>query len=436
MNILFVHQNMPAQFKHLAPSLAADGHRVIFLTQTVRRVLPGVHAVTYDAPPPPKTYGHAYVRRLEDAIRTGQQVVRAVQNLASTGFRPDLIIAHSGWGEPLFLKDALPATPLIVFAEYFYRSRGADIGFDPEEPYTLDTICRTRLKNANLFACLDACDRAVSPTQWQLETHPPQFWDKITRIFDGIDLDEVSPRPVSGMLLPDGHRIQRGDPIVTFVSRNLEPYRGLRPMLRAVPAMLAGHPDLRIIFVGGDEVSYGRKAPEGSASWREHLVRDYGIASDRVHFAGRLEYSAYLDLLSLSRVHVYLTYPFVLSWSCFEAMAMGPLVIASDTAPVREVIKPGYNGLLVDFFDHAALADKVLEALCDWDRFAPIRRNARTTIERHYGLDQSLLSWRRLIDDVTGSGNRQRQRALIRSPKGASRPPMIQEQSHDAERAA
>jgi glycosyltransferase involved in cell wall biosynthesis len=426
MNILFVHQNMPAQFKHLAPHLAAEGHRVVFLTQTIRRTLPGVQAVTYPAPAAATTNGHPYLRRLEDAVRTGQQVVRAVQNLASAGFQPDLIIAHSGWGEPLFLKEAMPGTPLIVFAEYFYRSRGADVGFDPEEPYTLDTICRTRLKNANLLACLDACDRAVSPTQWQLRSHPPEYWGKIAQIFDGIDLDEVSPRAICEMMLPGGQRIRRGDPIVTFVSRNLEPYRGLRPMLRAVPAMLAGNPDLRIIFVGGDQVSYGGKPPDGSASWREHLVKEYDIASDRVHFVGRLDYATYLDLLSLSRVHVYLTYPFVLSWSCFEAMAMGPLVVASDVAPVREVIKPGYNGLLVDFFDHAALAGQVIDALKDWESLASIRRNARLTIERQYGLDRSLRSWRNLINDVTGGGIRPSRETRFRPPQGTMRLQRIQ----------
>lgn len=436
MNILFIHQNMPAQFKHLAPHLAAQGHRVVFLTQTVRRQLPGVQSVTYPAPATPKTYGHPYVRRLEDAVRNGQQVVRAVQNLASAGFHPDLIIAHSGWGEPMFLKEVWPATPLIVFAEYFYQSRGADIGFDPEEPYSLDMICRTRIKNAGILACLDACDRAVSPTQWQLQSHPPEYRAKIAQIFDGIDLDEVRPRPVAGMRLPDGHLVRRGDPVVTFVSRNLEPYRGLRPMLRAVPAMLAGNPDLRIIFVGGDQVSYGRKAPEGASSWREHLVKEYGLAPDRIHFIGRLDYADYLDLLSLSRVHVYLTYPFVLSWSCFEAMAMGPVVVASDTPPVREVIKQGYNGLLVDFFDHEALAAQVLDALENWDRLAPLRRNARATIERHYGLDQSLRAWDRLIQEVANKRANRTARTASGSPKGAMRLAATRESSQDAERAA
>jgi glycosyltransferase involved in cell wall biosynthesis len=402
MNILFIHQNMPAQFKHLAPALAADGHRVLFLTQHCRKKLPGVLDVTY--PPPRAVHAgtHHYVRRFEDAVLHGQAVVRALISLRKNDFTPDLIIAHSGWGETLFLKDILPQVPVIIFAELSYRSHGLDVGFDPEEVCDLNTVCRTRARNAHLLVSLEAADAAVSPTHWQRDSHPESLRSKIDVIFDGIDFGVVRPRPRAQFTLPDGRMLRKGHPVITYVSRNLEPYRGFRTFMRAIPEIQRRRPDADILIVGGDEVSYGQ-LPKGFPNWRAAMAAEVAFDPARVHFLGRLPYDDYLDVLAVGAAHAYLTYPFVLSWSCIEAMAMGALVVGSNTGPVREVIRDGENGILTDFFDPAALADKLVAALDHPQRFERLRRAAVASVQRRYSVEDALPAWRALIERVAPS---------------------------------
>lgn len=402
MNILFIHQNMPAQFKHLAPMLAAmPGNRVVFLTRTCRRPLAGVETVTYAAPRAASEKTHRYLRRFEDAVLHGQQVVRAIQKLRADGFRPDLVIGHSGWGETLFVKDILPGVPLIIFAELCYRSHGLDVGFDPEEPYDLDAACRTRARSAHLVTSLEACDAAVSPTEWQKASHPPALQDKIDVIFDGIDLAHVRPRPAAQLTLPGGRVLRSGDPVVTYVARNLEPYRGFRTVMRMLPHLQRLRPDAEVVVIGGEGVSYGSR-PAGFPTWRAAMEAEVTFDRERVHFLGSVPYDRYLDALAVSAAHVYLTYPFVLSWSCIEAMAMGALVIGSDTGPVREVIADGNNGLLVDFFDAPALARRVADALAKPDERARLGAAAIRTVQSRYARSLSLPRWRDLIGRVMG----------------------------------
>lgn len=399
MNILFIHQNMPAQFKFLAPALAADGHRVLFLTQACRSKLPGVTEVIY---PPPAKGGketHPYLRTFEDAVLHGQAVVRAINGIKSRGFHPDLVIAHPGWGEALFLKDVLPDVPLILFAELGYRGRGLDVGFDPEDKCTLGTICRARARNAPLLLSLEAADAAVSPTQWQKASHADALQSKIEVIFDGIDTDIVRPRPDARLTLPDGRTVRRGDPVITYVARNLEPYRGFRTFMRAIPHIQRLRPDADIVIAGGSGVSYGRP-PGDFPDWRAAMEAEVRFDPARVHFMGRVPYDQYLDILAVGGAHAYLTYPFVLSWSCVEAMAMGALVIGSDTGPVREVIRDGVNGVLTDFFDAEELARKLAGALDHPGRYESLRRAAIATVRRDYGVEHSLPAWRALIGRV------------------------------------
>ncbi len=342
---------MPGQFKHLAPLLAArPENRVVFLTRRDNIELPGVVRATYAEPADAGERTHQYVKRYEAAVRYGQQVVRGITSLRQKGFEPDLIIAHPGWGESLFLKDVCPGVPVINFCEFYYEGRGLDVGFDPEDPSGIDDICRARARTAHLLSSLESCDIGVAPTQWQKSVHPAALRDRIEVIFDGIDTDVVKPLADASFTLPGGRTIRRGDRVVTYVARNLEPYRGFRPFMRAIPMLQRLQPDAEIVIVGGDEVSYGKK-PRGFANWREAMQAEVAFDPARVHFTGRIPYDQYLRLLSVSDVHVYLTYPFVLSWSCVETMAAGGLVIGSDTPPVREVIEHGVNGLLVNFFD-------------------------------------------------------------------------------------
>ena len=402
MNVLFIHQNMPGQFKHLAPMLARDKrNRVVFLTKRNDVMLQGVGRAAYKAPREVSKDAHPYLRLQENAVLHGQRVAKAIEGLKRDGFKPDLIIGHPGWGELLFVKDVLPNAALINYCEFFYRGRGLDVGFDPEDPAGLDALCQTRARSSHLLLSLEACDVGIAPTRWQKSVHPNAFQDKIEVVFDGIDTSIVRPDGDAKLTLPDGTVAQRGDELVTYVARNLEPYRGFRTFMRSIPHILSQRPNTRIVVVGGDDVSYGSK-PQSHPNWREAMLAEVEFDRTRVHFTGKLPYGDYLRLLRASMVHVYLTYPFVLSWSCLEAMACGALVIGSDAQPVQEVIEHNGNGLLTDFFDHHALADKICSALTTPRSFQRHRLAARQTILDRYALGDCLNQQLQLIDGVMG----------------------------------
>ena len=400
LNYLFIHQSMPAQFKHLAPALASDpSNKVVFLTRRTDGDIPGVQRVNYQPTRLARAATHHYVRLYENSVLHGQQVLRECLKLQREGFRPDLIVAHPGWGETLFLKDVLPRTPLLNYCEFYYHGAGADVGFDASTR-GIDAVCRARARNAHLLLSLESCDRGISPTQWQRDSHPAAFRNKIAVIFDGIDTDVASPAPDARVVLPDDTVLTAADNVVTYIARNLEPYRGFPSFMRAVPHILRARADVRVVIVGGDEVSYGRNAPQGK-TWRETMLEEVGpFDPSRVHLLSRVPYQTYLSLLRVSKAHVYLTVPFVLSWSCLEAMAIGCVVIGSRTPPVEEVIEDGHNGLLVDFFQPEEIAARTVEAVNRWDELRTLRARARRTVLGRYALSQCLPAQLRLLQSM------------------------------------
>jgi glycosyltransferase involved in cell wall biosynthesis len=316
----------------------------------------------------------------------GQAVLRACLSLKSAGFTPDVIVGHPGWGETLFLKEKFPQAKLLNYCEFFYHGRGADVGFDPEDKIELDAICEARIRNAHLLLSLENADHGLSPTEWQRSVHPAAFHDRISVIFDGIDTDTVRPNPAAAFTLPDGRTLTAADELVTYVARGLEPYRGFRSFMRALPDLLRRRPAAQVLIVGGDETSYGLAAPAG-LTWRETMLNEVqGLDLTRVHFLGKLPYARYLALLQVSSLHIYLTVPFVLSWSCLEALAAGCIVLGSDTPPVREVIEDGRNGYLVDFFATRDIAARAAEILRDRTHLNTIRQRARDTTLQRYAL--------------------------------------------------
>lgn len=405
MKILFIHQNMPGQFKHLAPLLASNkDNQVVFLTKRPEIQMPGIGKAMYKEPKSSAKETHQYLHRLENAVRYGQQVARGLIELQKKDFVPDLIIAHPGWGEALYVKDIYPDVPLINFCEFYYKGRGLDVGFDPEDPANIDAICRSRTRGAHLLLSLESCDAGVAPTEWQKSTHPEAFHDKIEVIFDGINPNVVKPNPEATFTLPNGKTVGHKDNVITYVARNLEPYRGYRTFARAIPELQRLQPDADIIVIGGDDVSYGGK-PKGDKfkNWREAMDAEVEYDKSTVHFVGKLPYDQFLNCLRLSSAHIYLTYPFVLSWSCLETMACEGLIIGSKTPPVEEVIQDGKNGLLTDFFDPKALALRVDEAIRYPIRFEGVRKAARETVLKGgYTIDDCLPRWLTLIEKVTG----------------------------------
>jgi glycosyltransferase involved in cell wall biosynthesis len=355
VRILFVHQNAPGQFRHLAPHLAADpANQVVVLGERLNRVPGPIRWVRYKTPQRASAGTHHYLHRIEASVRRGQVTARACLALQDDGFTPDLVIAHAGWGETLFLRDALPRARQLIYCEMFYRSEGQDLGYIPELPIDLDARCRLRAWNADLLASLEAMDHGIAPTAWQREQHPAVFHPRISVAHEGVDTDELAPDPAARFTLPDGRVLGPSDEVVTYVARNLEPVRGFPAFMRALPDLLRRRPAATVVICGEDGVSYGRKPP-GHADWRRAMLAEAPIDPARVHFVGRLARPDYLRLLHVSSLHIYLTVPFVLSWSCIEALAAGRLVLASDVAPVREVIEDGVNGFLVDGRDPATV---------------------------------------------------------------------------------
>ncbi len=392
MRFLFVHHNFPGQFRHVAHALADDPlHEVVGIGEAKNfkagaAMHPRIRIQTYPTPKRGGEQTHPYLRDTEGHVRRGQQAFRAATRIKARGFVPDVIVVHPGWGEGLFLRELFPAARHIHYCEYFYHADGGDVGFDPEFPLTFDDRIKVPVKNSTQLLGLVRCDAGISPTVWQRSRYPAEYQGKIDILHEGVDTDVVRPDP-QAVLEIQGQTLRAGEEIVTYVARNLEPYRGFHCFMRALPRLQALRPSARFVIVGGNEVSYGRRLPEGE-SYRQKYCAEIQDQVDwsRILFTGKLPYSDYLKVLQVSAAHVYLTYPFVLSWSMLEAMAAGCLVIGSATAPVLDVIVDGDNGLLTDFFDTEMLAQKVADALADPQTRAPIRTRAREFARQHYDL--------------------------------------------------
>jgi len=413
MNYLFVHQHFPGQYQHLAGYLArVPGNRVVFISHDNVNRIEGVERVVYEPFRKPTPGIHHYLGDLESAVVYGQSVFQAAMGLKNSGFRPDIIIGHNGWGEILFLKDIWPDVPLLGYFEFFYRLRGADLGFDPDAPVSVDDGPRIALKNAVNLLGIEASDWGQTPTWWQWSLYPETAKTKISVIHEGIDTDVVRPDPEAWLTVADT-RLTVRDEVITYVSRNLEPYRGFSVFMRALPEILRRRPRAHVLIIGGDDVSYGPPSPDGR-SFRTIMMEEVGGGIDlaRVHFLGKLPYELYLTALKISSAHVYLTFPFVLSWSFVEAMSAGCALIASNTRPVAELIRDGENGLLVDFFDIRAIADRIDEVLDQPDRTREMRERARRDAVENYDLRTVTLPRHlALIDDLIAG-----RKPLIGSP--------------------
>ena len=393
MNILFIHQNFPGQFKFLAPALVAQGHSVaaMVMQKTAGPDWQGVRLHNYGASRGTTPGVHPWVSDFETKTIRAEACFRAALALRAQGYTPDVIIAHHGWGESMFLKDVWPRSRMGIYCEFYYQTEGADVGFDPEFPVTdPGEACRLQLKNLNNMLHFPLADAGISPTAWQASTFPEPFRSKITVVHDGIDTQAVAPNADVAITLSTKLTLTRQDEVITFVNRNLEPYRGYHVFMRALPEILSQRPKARVLIVGADDVSYGARPP-GGKKWKDIFAAEVrpqipDVDWARVHFLGHVPYQHFIPLLQLSTVHVYLTYPFVLSWSLLEAMSAGCAIVASDTQPLREAIVDGQTGLLVPFFDHAALATKVCALLQDPAKRQSLGANARAFAQANYDL--------------------------------------------------
>lgn len=394
MNILFIHQNFPGQFKHLSVALARQGHRVTALTLRVKERMSwnGVDVIPYAIGKRPEQQTHPWVLDFDSKVTRAESCYRAARKMRDAGYTPDIIISHHGWGESMFLRDVWPTARMGIYCEFYHLTDYPHVNFDPEFP-TADAESdklRIRMKNINNHLHFDVAQLGLSPTRFQADTFPKGFRDKISVIHDGIDTRMLVPKPDVTFPLDTGQVLTRDDEVITFVNRNLEPYRGYHIFMRALPRLLKERPQAQVVIVGGDGVSYGGHPPKGK-TWKQIYIDEVrGQISDedwaRVHFLGRIPYPRFITLLQVARVHLYLTYPFVLSWSLFEAMSCEGAIVASSTAPVVDALDHDKTARLVDFFDIDALVQETVTLLDDAGLRQRLGRTARDCIVKNYDL--------------------------------------------------
>jgi glycosyltransferase involved in cell wall biosynthesis len=394
MQILIIHQNFPGQYKHLAPALVEQGHQVFSLTPKVekRTVWKGVQLLPYKISRASSKEIHPWLADLETKVIRADACYRQALAWKEKGLNPDVILAHHGWGEPMFLKDVWLDAKMGIYCELYHLDSGESVNFDPEfETKDLrSNALRLRLRNLNNTLHFEAADAGISPTEFQASTFPEPFRSDISVIHDGIDTELVKPNPDAVLKISDDLSLTRDDEVITFINRNLELYRGYHAFMWALPKLLKARPNAQVVLLGGDEVSYGSKPPAGK-TWKQIYideVRDQISDEDwaRVHYLGRVPYDTFLAMMQVSRLHIYLTYPFVLSWSLLEAMSAEAAILASDTAPVLEAIRDDETGMLTDFFDGDALVEKANALLEDPDKRARLGKAAREFVLKTYDL--------------------------------------------------
>lgn len=407
MRYLFIHQNFPGQYLHLLRDLAQDkSNEMVFISEANPNAIEGVRRVLYQPPKPDQEKVHPVARDFDLAARRAEIVAGMANNLKRLGFTPDIVLGHHGWGELLDIRDVFPDAPVLGYFEFYYAIDGQDVDYDPEFPIASDRFPRIRAMNVINHLALTMNQHGQTPTHWQLTRYPDWAQRQIRVIREGARLDVCKPNPElrrEDFAIGDFH-VAPGEKLITYVARNLEPYRGFHTMMRALPELMAARADLKVVMVGGDDVSYGARLNEGT--WRELLQKELAGKYDasRLLLPGQVPYDTYLRLLQRSDTHVYLTYPFVASWSLREAMACGCAIVASDVESVGEFVSHGRNGLLVPGLDAGAIARAVLELLEDDKLNRKLRKGARQYAERHLDMTDYLATMRATIAEIAGGG--------------------------------
>lgn len=390
MNILFIHKNFPTQFQYLALVLANDPNNVVTaLTYEGDLQLTGVNKLFYKISRLPSKNTHPYLQDYESALLHGQAAASVLSEMKKKGYKPDIIYGFGGWGSTMFVKDIFPDVPLLSYCEWFYNAEGADIGFDGKV-FNEDERASLRCKNSHFLIDLYSSDACISPTQWQKMQFPKEFHEKIKVIHDGIDIDLCRPNINAKFFIKDGNlELTAQDEIITYGTRGMEPYRGFPQFMEAAEKILQKRPNAHVVIAGHDKVFYGSE-PEQGGTYKQLMLKKLNLDMNRVHFVQGLSLADYVKFLQISSAHIYLTYPYVLSWSILNAMAAGCCLIASDTQPVLEVMEDNYNGLLVNFFDVNQLVEKIEYALDNKDKMQVIRNNARQFVVNNYALNNLL----------------------------------------------
>lgn len=398
MNILFLHRNFPAQFRYLIKELVKNKeNKIVFITNNDSHKIPGVMKIQYRLKREVPENCHRYLRFYEEAIIHAQAAAEAAIQLRNSGFIPDIIYGHT-WGQTLFMKDIFPEVPLLCYFEWFYNSVGADMGFDGEV-LSVDKLAKLRSKNAHLLIDLYTCDAGICPTKFQKKQFPKEFDDKLKVIYDGVDTDYCKPNENAVFKIDNKDLVFTSkDEVVTYATRGLEAYRGFPEFMQAVERLQKRRKNLHVIIAGEDRVCYGPKLAD--TTYKKLMLQKLDLDLDRIHFVGKLPFARYVNLLQISSAHVYLTYPFVVSWSLFDAMSCACPIVASATEPVMEFVENNKSGLLFDFYDINEQVEKIEYALNNREKMASIRANARNVIVENYSLSKMIPQHLEYIDSI------------------------------------
>lgn len=392
MKALFVHKNWPAQFGGLCGFLKRSGWDVAFATQREEASSDTMRIVHFKSHRAASSGTHPYLRSLEDAVIAGQGLARAAIALRRNGWAPDVIVSHSGWIAGALAKTVWPDAAFVPYFEWFYRFPPVDrTPYDkPGDP--LDSSARTRVRNLPFLLDFDAAEIGLVPTAFQAEQFPAHMRDRLVVMHDGIDTEAHCPGP--GDAARTRYAIPKGAKLVTSLARGMEPHRGFPEIMRAIARLQKRRPDLYAVIVGEDRVAYGSKLPQGE-SWKQRILGELDLDPERIRFPGRVSRIEMIELLRASDAHLYLTVPFVLSWSMLEAMSIGCVLVASDVAPVREFATDGRTALLVPSENADALVARVEFALDASGGLGPLRQAARQHIVEHLDAERILFPRKR-----------------------------------------
>lgn len=397
--ILFLHTNFPAQYRRLVPYLKADGGFDIRAGSEASSsqdiTVPHVRFVQHREA---RADIHPALRRTENAVLVGQAAYSSLHAFKKDGWIPDVICAHSGYGAGLFAKDVFPTAKYLAYHEWYFNDATTDDG----QPAALDDhdgLVRGRLANVPFLIDLAAMDLGVTPTRYQRAQFPTAFQPHMRVLHDGVDTDFYTPENSAAINLAKGGTLTAASEVITYVARGMEPYRGFPQFMEALSKVQKRNPNVHAIIVGQDRVAYGSRRKDGQ-SYKEHALKTFDLDMSRIHFPGLVNFEMLREIFRISSVHVYLTAPFVLSWSMIEAMSTGCIVLGSNTPPVQEVIRDHENGFLVDLLDADIIAERILDIVKNKDSFANLRQEARSTVLYNYNAKKTLPCHRQMIVDL------------------------------------
>lgn len=400
-NILFVHPNFPGQFKHVIPALQKDDRYSLAYISRKRSIKDarGIRIEQYEFEKSDPLEVHRYLYYTQDAVREGQLVATAATKLAQTGFVPDIVIGHVAWGGLLFIKDLFPSAKTIAYCELYFSSQ-FDHAASPDVSISNDRKAFLRCRNLHTLMQMESMDVGITPTHYQLHSHPESFHSRMVVVHEGVDTDLCRPDPAASFPIKEkGLTLDRSNTVITYVSRGLEPARGFFQFMQSLELLCNELPDAHFVLVGGDKSFYS--GDPGEKSYRQQAMEKFAIDPDRVHFTGRLIHEGFRKVLQISSAHVYLTRPLFLSWSAVEAMSMAVPLVASDEPLVREFMSHEQEALLVDYFNPRQIADNVIRLVSDKNLAQGLGQRARRRIVGEFDTKQTVSKWMETIALLT-----------------------------------